>query len=163
MTTTGTTTAPALEPVEPKRRPANPKGRFLIVCALLAAAIALVLYKGLLSSLNYFDTVDQALAHRAQIGTSSIRLEGLVVPGSVHTTSSGVSFALSGGDGRSVEVANVGSPPELFEANIPIVAVGSFASATSDVFDSNQLLVKHTASYVAAHPNRVRAPNGSTR
>ena len=31
----------------------------------------------------------------------------------------------------------------------------SFASATSLVFDSNQIMVKHTATYVAAHPGRV--------
>ena len=163
MTATGTEIAPALEPIEPPRRAASPKGRFFFVCALLAAAVALVLYEGLLSSLNYFDTVDQALNHRAQIGTSSIRLEGLVVPGTVHTTSSGASFTISGADGRTVRVVNVGSPPELFQVNIPVVVVGSFTSTTSDLFDSNQILVKHSAQYVAAHPGRVRAPNGSTR
>ncbi|HUD69086.1 MAG TPA: cytochrome c maturation protein CcmE [Acidimicrobiales bacterium] len=163
MTAASTEPAPTLEPVEPRRRAANPKGRFLFVCALLAAAVVLVLYKGLLSSLNYFDTVDQALNHRAQIGTTSIRLEGVVVPGTVRTTTSGASFAISGADGRTVRVLNVGSPPELFQPDIPVVVVGSFATATSDLFDSNQILVKHSASYVAQHPGRVRAPNGSTR
>jgi cytochrome c-type biogenesis protein CcmE len=163
MTTVGNESAPSLEPVRPTRRASNPKGRFFIVCALLAAAVALVLYKGLLSSLNYFDTVDQALDHRAQIGTTPIRLEGVVVPGSVHTTGSGASFLISGADGRTVRVVNVGSPPDLFQANIPVVVVGSFTTATSDRFDSNQILVKHSASYVAAHPGRVKAPNGSTR
>jgi cytochrome c-type biogenesis protein CcmE len=153
----------ALEPVAPPRRTANPRGRFFVVCALLAAAVALVLYKGLLSSLNYFDTVDQALNHRAQIGTSSIRLEGVVVPGTVHATSSGASFSISGADGRTVQVLNVGSPPQLFQPDIPVVVVGSFATRTSNLFDSNQILVKHSASYVAQHPGRVKAPNGSTR
>jgi cytochrome c-type biogenesis protein CcmE len=163
MIATGTEAAPSLEPLGPSRRKANPKGRFFLVCALLAAAVALLLYKGLLSSLNYFDTVDQALNHRAQIGTSSFRLEGVVVPGSVRTTSSGASFAISGADGRTVRVVNVGSPPELFQADIPVVVVGSFTTATSDLFDSNQILVKHSATYIAAHPGRVKAPNGTTR
>jgi cytochrome c-type biogenesis protein CcmE len=163
VTATAEVAGSLLEPVAPSRRTASPKGRFFLVCALLAAAVAFVLYKGLLSSLNYFDTVDQALAHRAQIGTSSIRLEGLVVPGSVHTTSTGASFLISGGDGRTVDVVNVGSPPELFQANIPVVVVGSFTTATSDLFDSNQILVKHSATYIAAHPGRVKAPNGTTR
>ncbi len=154
---------PPLAPVEPRRRAASSKGRFLVVCVLLAAAVALVLYKGLLSSLNYFDTVDQALDHRAQIGTTSIRLEGVVVPGTVRSTGSGALFSISGDDGRAVSVTFVGSPPELFKPDIPVVVVGSFTTATSDDFDSNQILVKHSASYIAQYPSRVRAPNGSTR
>lgn len=163
MTITDAAALTPIEPVTSPRRTASPKGRFFIVCALLAAAVAFVLYKGLLSSLNYFDTVDQALDHRAQIGTTSIRLEGVVVPGTVHATTSGASFVISGADGRTLNIVNVGSPPELFRANIPVVVVGSFATRTSDLFDSNQILVKHSAQYVAAHPGRVRAPNGSTR
>jgi cytochrome c-type biogenesis protein CcmE len=163
MTSTSTEHAPALPPVEPRRRTSNPKGRLIVVCTLLAAAVALLLYKGLLSSLNYFDTVDQALNHRAQIGTSSIRLEGVVVPGTVRPTSTGASFSISGADGRSVEVVNVGSPPDLFKSNIPVVVVGSFTTASSSLFDSNQILIKHSASYVAQYPGRVRAPDGSTR
>lgn len=162
MTASGAV-APSLEPIEPTRRTANPRGRFALVCVLLAVAVALVLYKGLLSSLNYFDTVDQALDHRAQIGTSSIRLEGIVVPGTVHSVADGASFTLSGADGRTVRVVNVGSPPQLFQPNIPVVVVGSFATATSTRFDSTQILIKHSASYVAQHPGRVTAPNGSTR
>jgi len=75
-----TTTAPAPveAPVPPSRPTVRSRGRFLLVCGILVAAVGLLLYKGLLSSLDYFDTVDQALAHRAQIGTGTLRLEGLV-------------------------------------------------------------------------------------
>jgi len=41
--------------------------------------------------------------------------------------------------------------------------VGHFTSSTSLDFDGSQILVKHTATYIAAHPGRVKAPNGSTR
>ena len=161
MTTTAERDAEA--PVPSARAPARGRGRFLMVCALLAAAVALLLYKGLLSSLDYFDTVDQALAHRAQIGTSVIRLEGLVVSGTVRPTAVGTSFAMSGQDGRRVEVADVGTTPLLFQAGIPVVVVGRFASSTSTSFDATQIMVKHSATYIAAHPARVRAPNGSVR
>jgi cytochrome c-type biogenesis protein CcmE len=149
-------------PVAPSRRPVRARGRFALVCVLLAAAVGLLLYKGLLSSLDYFDTVDQALAHRAQVGESVIRLEGVVDCGTVVPTSTGTWFSISGADGRRVQVRNTGSPPGLFQPNIPVVVVGRFASATSLVFDSNQIMVKHTASYAAAHPGRVRAPHGTT-
>jgi cytochrome c-type biogenesis protein CcmE len=62
-----------------------------------------------------------------------------------------------------VSVVAHGTPPQLFQANVPVVVAGHFTSATSDVFDGTQILVKHTASYIAQHPTRVKAPNGTTR
>jgi cytochrome c-type biogenesis protein CcmE len=152
-----------IEPVEPPTRRGPSRRRFFVVCGILAVAVGLLLYKGLLSSLDYFDTVDQALDHRAAIGTTSLRLEGVVVPGTVETMATGAAFMISGADGRTVRVVNVGSPPQLFQPRIPVVVVGRFSSATSDVFDSNQIMVKHSATYIAAHHDRVVAPNGSVR
>jgi cytochrome c-type biogenesis protein CcmE len=144
-------------PVAPARRPVRGRGRFVIVCVLLAASVGLLLYKGLLSSLDYFDTVDQAMAHRAQIGDSVIRLEGLVDCGTVVPSSTGTWFSISGVDGRRVQVRNTGSPPDLFAPNIPVVVVGRFASPTSPVFNSSQIMVKHSDNYAAKNPGRVRS------
>jgi cytochrome c-type biogenesis protein CcmE len=153
--------ASRLTPVAPAARTVRSRGRFFLVVGLLCAAIALLLYKGLLSSLNYYETVDYALAHRAQLGVSSFRLEGVVVRGSVHSTDRGATFALSGANCQKVEVDNTGSAPQLFQPGIPVVVVGRFSSATSTLFLSNQILVKHSASYVAAHPGRVKIPSDS--
>lgn len=164
MTTTDTLPEVGAAPVAPPHRTSRGRRRFLLVVALLAAAVGLLLYKGLLSSLDYFDTVDQALAHRAQLGTTSFRLEGVVVGGTMHGTSNGGErFAIEGADGATIDVRNTGAPPQLFQAAIPVVVVGRFASATSDLFLSNQIEVRHSSSYIAAHPGRVRAPNGSVR
>jgi cytochrome c-type biogenesis protein CcmE len=57
-------------------------------------------------------------------------------------------------------VHNTGSPPELFQPAIPVIAVGHFSGST---FVSNQILVKHTSDYIAAHPGRVTAANGTKR
>lgn len=153
---TGTEDQPVTA-VAPSRPPVKARGRFLLVLVLLAAAVSLLLYKGLLSSLDYFDTVDQALDHRAQLGISTFRLEGVVDCGSIVPSSNGTWFTISGADGREVQVRNTGSPPLLFQPNIAVVVVGRFASERSTVFDSNQILVKHSATYIAQHPNRVRA------
>jgi len=59
-------------------------------------------------------------------------------------------------------VTNTGSPPQLFQPGIPVIVVGHFVGA-SDRFVSDQILVKHSNSYIAAHPNRVKALNGTTR
>lgn len=133
--------------------------RLIVVGAVLVGAFAFLLVKGLGSSLDYFETVDQALQSKAMLGTKTFRLEGLVVPGSVQRHDGGVDFVASGSKGR-IDVVNTGNPPQLFQNDIPVVVVGHFSGAT---FVSNQIIVDHSAQYVAQYPNRVRAPNGSTR
>ncbi len=127
---------------------------------MLVAALVFLLVEGLGSSLNYFDTVDQATAHRASLGTTTFRLEGVVDPDSITATKDGTNFTISEGSNR-VTVHNVGSPPQLFQPNIPVVVVGHFAPGAAPLFLSDQILVKHSASYIAAHPNRVTAKNGT--
>jgi len=133
------------------------------VLAVLAIAIVALLSQGLLHSLDYFKTVDEVLANRSAVGTKVIRLEGVVKAHTITRTSSGASFVLSGSGRHQVRVLAHGTPPQLFQANIPVVVVGHFTSVTSDLFDGTQILVKHTASYIAQHPTRVKAPNGTTR
>lgn len=134
--------------------------RLLVVGAILVGAFVFLLVKGLGSSLDYFETVDQAVQSKAMLGTKTFRLEGLVVPGTVHRHDGGVDFVAAGTHDR-IDVVNSGNPPELFQPNIPVVVVGHFAGGS---FVSNQIIVDHTAQYVAKYPNRVRgAPKGSTR
>ena len=133
--------------------------RLWVVGAILVGAFAFLLVEGLGSSLNYFETVDQAVAHKTMLGSQTFRLEGLVVPGTVHRIPGGVAFVAAGTVHR-VDVVNHGNPPQLFQPDIPVVVVGHFAGSS---FVSNQLIVDHTAQYVQEHPNRVRAPNGTSR
>ena len=139
-------------------RAAHRRLRYVVVAVVLAGAVAFLVSK-LGGSLNYFDTVDQAFAHKAALGDQTFRLEGLVVPGTVHRTAGGVDFVAAGTTHR-VEVLNTGSPPQLFQPDIPVVVVGHFAG---DSFVSNQIIVDHSATYIEQHPGRVRAPNGSVR
>lgn len=140
----------------------SPRGtrrtRLAVVFALLVGAVVYLLVEGLGSSLDYFDTVGQAVAQRHELGTRTIRLEGLVVPGTIRRTGRGADFVVSGG-GQRIAVRDSGSPPQLFQADIPVVVVGHFAG---DVFEGDQIMVKHSATYIAAHPTRVKAPNGTT-
>jgi cytochrome c-type biogenesis protein CcmE len=153
-------------PAAPVGRPSTPRRRTRlrlgIVGVVLAGALVFLLVEGLGNALNYFDTVHQALAHKSSLGTTTFRLEGVVVKGSIRPTQLGTDFVVSEGDER-VPVRNTGSPPGLFQANIPVVVVGHFTAESSDTFVSNQIMVKHSATYIAAHPSRVRAPNGTVR
>ena len=152
-----------LTPVAPPKSSSRSRWRSISVLVVLALAILALLSQGLLHSLNYFETVDQVLAKRASFGTEVMRLEGIVKPGTIERTSNGASFILKGSGNRQVFVDEHGSPPQLFQADIPVVVVGHFTTKTSLDFDGTQILVKHTASYIAAHPKRVKAPNGTTR
>jgi cytochrome c-type biogenesis protein CcmE len=152
------TTSATVSRAAPKRR--TSRWRLAVVGAILVGAFAFLLVEGLGNSLNYFETVNQALAHKTMLGSQTFRLEGVVVPGTVHRIRGGVSFVAAGSAHNVVDVVNHGNPPQLFQPDIPVVVVGHFSGSS---FISNQLIVDHTAQYVQAHPNRVRAPNGTTR
>ncbi len=151
----------AIEAVSRARR--ETRRRLRVVFLVVALAVGFLLYKTLSGAVTYFKTVDQALVSRNLLGNSDFQLEGVVL---AHTISrpnaTTVDFVVGGTGHNRIVVTNSGEPPELFQANVPVVLVGHFVGAT-DHFQSDQILVKHSNSYIAAHPARVRAPNGSVR
>ena len=152
-----------LTPVVPPKSKGSSRRRTIGVLVVLVIAILALLSQGLLHSLNYFDTVDQVFANRAKIGTTTIRLEGVVKTHTIRRTSRGASFWITGTGTREVYVISRATPPQLFQADIPVVVEGHFTTVHSTTFDGTQILVKHTATYIAQHPKRVKAPNGSVR
>lgn len=152
-----------LAPVAAPARRLRHRRRVIAVCVVLGVCAAVLLSQGLLGSLNYFETVDQALAHRASLGTRVFRLEGVVKPHTIERMGGGAAFVLTGSGDHQVRVESRGTPPQLFQPDIPVVVVGHFSSATSGLFLGTQILVKHTSTYIAQHPRRVRAPNGTSR
>ena len=152
----GSPTEPA--PAPPARRRRLPRLRYLIVGMVFAGALAFLLTK-MGGSLNYFDTVDQAVAQKATLGTETLRLEGLVVPGTVHRTARGVDFVAAGSK-HEVDVVDTGNPPQLFQPDIPVVVVGHFSGWT---FVSNQIIVDHNSTYIEKSPNGVSASKSTLR
>jgi cytochrome c-type biogenesis protein CcmE len=133
--------------------------RYVVVGLVVVGALAFLLMKGLGSALNFYLPADQAVAQKATLGDKTINLEGVVAPRSIHTTTGGVAFIVTSGSVH-LTVHNTSSPPQLFQSDIPVIAVGHFQG---DTFVSDQILVKHSSTYVAQHPARVTAPNGSKR
>jgi len=144
-------------PVRASRR------RTYIVLGILVAAVGALLAQGMLSSLNYYKTVDEVFADRASVGTREVRLEGVVQKGSVQRTSTGANFVITGVESNQVRVNAIGEPPQLFRPDIPVIVVGSFTNATGNTFRASQIMVKHSAEYKAKYPDRVKAPDGSVR
>ena len=168
MTTAPPASPPAAGPAPLAGPPPTPRApvtagrhmvRYVVVGLVLVGALVFLLVKGLGSALDFYLPADQAMAQRATLGDKTFNLEGVVAPGSIHATTQGVDFVVTSGDIR-LPVTNTGSPPQLFQADIPVIAVGHFSG---DTFVSDQILVKHSSNYIAEHPQRVTAPNGSKR
>ena len=155
-----TTAPPSVAPAPNPGRTGRPRLRLAMVGIVVVAAVGFLLIKGLGSSLDYFKTVSEAMGQKDKIGVSTFRLEGTVVAGTVERRVNGASFDVAQG-GSQVHVVNSGTPPQLFKADMPVVVVGHFESASSTTFLSNQIMVKHTADYIEQHPDRVTAKDGT--
>jgi cytochrome c-type biogenesis protein CcmE len=135
---------------------ATTRRRLAVVGVVIVAALGFLVYKGLTSAIVFFKTASEAVANRAQLGNSTFQLEGTVVRGTVHHLGgSRVAFEIRQG-GASIHIVNTGEPPQLFRPGLPVVVVGHFVGS-GDNFASDQIMVKHSQQYIAAHPNRVRS------
>lgn len=138
-------------------RPRRNRSLTIALLALIVGVLGVVLYKGLTNALVYFYTVQQALADRSTLGSTTFRMEGVVVKGSIDQTKFGVDFDIR--FSRSVaRVIETGAPPQLFQPNVPVVVVGYFSGPR---FISDQIMIKHSANYVAAHPGRIKNAAGN--
>jgi cytochrome c-type biogenesis protein CcmE len=136
------------------------RSRLWIAGIAIVAALGFLLVRGLGDATVYFRTADEAVAQRSSLGDRRIRIEGDVVAGSVHEVNGTVEFSIAS-KGVEVPVVHHGGPPELFKPGIPVVLEGRFQK---DQFASDRILVKHSETYVADHPDRVTtvppAPGG---
>ncbi|MGH9278189.1 MAG: cytochrome c maturation protein CcmE [Acidimicrobiales bacterium] len=125
--------------------------RLWVAGAVVAVALGLLVFKGLGNATLYFRTADEAVAQRDSLGDKRFRIQGNVVAGSVQQRADDVAFSIES-NGVVVPVLHRGDPPELFKPGIPVVLEGRFQG---DNFASDRILVKHSETYVAEHPERV--------
>ena len=128
--------------------------RFVVIAvlAVLACALVFMAYQGLSTATVFFRNADEAVAERGSLDDQRFRLQGRVVDGSVRTEGTSVHFDVTH-DGVEVAVVHRGDPPELFQADIPVVLEGSW-SQNADVFESDRILVAHEEDYEAENPER---------
>jgi cytochrome c-type biogenesis protein CcmE len=136
--------------VTPRRR-RSPVTYVVLLVVLLALGV--VVYKGLSSASLYFYNADEAVAHRQDLADKRFRLQGTVIGKTIEETDHGVDFEVAF-NGVRVEAHHEGDPPELFEPGIPVVLEGRW-DPSGDWFDSDRILVKHSAEYKADHEDRL--------
>jgi len=150
---------PALPSPRPRRPFLGTRRRQVVAGLVIAGALSFILVEGLANATVYFKTTAQAVADKASLGTSQFRIEGTVEP-DVRQVAGTTQFSIYA-SGVAVQVVDTENPPQLFKPGIPVVLEGHWQG---DFYAADQIMVKHTASYVEAHPNRLKSqlPAGST-
>jgi cytochrome c-type biogenesis protein CcmE len=128
-------------------------GRLYTVIALIVAAGAFVAIAmgGINKNLVYYWTPTDLYANGDKAYGATIRLGGMIAPGSIHRRpgTSGVEFDVKDAT-RIVHVTSNGVPPQMFRENIVVVVEGTLTRTGN--FQSNRLMVSHN--------NEYRAPKG---
>lgn len=124
--------------------------RFFMLGAFLVAtvAFAVIAASGIGENLVYYWTPGDLRDAGDKAYGASIRLGGMVVPGSIRKVSgtSGIEFDVK--DSRSVvHVKTTGVPPQMFRENIGVVVEGTLMRGGH--FQSNRLMVSHSNEYKA--------------
>ena len=124
------------------------KRRRLFILAAVLVAIATLGYLasgGIGENLVYYWSPTELQAAGDEAVGASIRLGGLVAPGSVERAEDGLTlkFAVSDG-GAQVPVYASSVPPAMFREGIGVVVEGTWNGA---VFSSDAMLVKHDEQY----------------
>jgi cytochrome c-type biogenesis protein CcmE len=135
-----------------RSRALGSRRRQFVAAIVIGGAIAYILVQGLSNATEYFKTADQAVADRAALGTRQFRIEGTVGPG-VSEVAGATNFTITANN-VTVQVVDTREPSQLFKTGIPVVLEGHWAGT---VFQSDLVMVKHTASYAAAHPDRLKS------
>jgi cytochrome c-type biogenesis protein CcmE len=129
-----------------------------VVLALVLVAGAVILFEGLSSATVYFCNANE-VGHRSDCAVGHrFRVQGTVDQGSVVRTADGMTdFTISYG-GATIPVHYQGEPGGIFKEGIPVVIEGKMG--TDGVFAGDTVLVKHTETYIAQHPDRVKDYSG---
>ncbi len=149
-----------LTPVDPGRGDTR-KGRSwrnILIVGTLVLVLGAVLFQALTSARVFFYNVDEAIEQRDDIGDRRFRIQGTVVDEPAAGDDGTIVFTIAHNDARAT-VRHIGEEPtELFELGIPVVAEGRWDGRE---FESSQLLVKHSESYVADNEGRDGVGDGT--
>lgn len=130
------------------------RNRLLAVGALVVAAggLALISLGNLGENLVYYWSPSEMLSHGEKAYSATIRLGGVVKPGTIAWNSGAARLAFQVADdhqptSKSVPVHSTEVPPQMFREGIGVVVEGTFDA--SGVFTSNRLMVNHSNEYRA--------------
>ena len=125
--------------------------RFIFIAFGVAALACLAIAAGGINdNLVYYWTPSDLRAAGDKAYGATIRLGGMVAPGSIRrSAASGVEFDVKDA-GAAVHVKSSGVPPQMFRDNIGVVVEGTMTRGGT--FESHRLMVSHNNQYRAPKP-----------
>ncbi len=122
----------------------------------IAGAVALLVAGGLKENVVFFLTPSELEAKGASVYDRPLRLGGQVVPESKtwDPETRDLRFVITDGTAE-VTVHSVGAPPAMFEEGIGVVVEGRLGA--DGVFESDNVMVKHSNEYKPPHGDKTAA------
>ena len=125
--------------------------------AVIVFALGFLVYQGLANNVVYYVTPSELLAKGLNASSGSLRLGGLVRPGSRHWNAATQSLRFVLQDPKAaVPVVSHGLPPQMFREGIGVVVEGTYRHG---LFQASDLMIKHCAEYRAPKPGQVPRPD----
>jgi cytochrome c-type biogenesis protein CcmE len=118
---------------------------FFAGSAAITVVLIVVLFANLLDANTvYYLEPREALDQRADLPDGeSFRLGGLVVAGTIEVADDAVRFLITD-YAAEIPVVTSATPPELFDAGIPVILEGAFSG---DVFRADEIILRHEEEY----------------
>ena len=124
------------------------KVKFIAGGAVIALALAYMIYAGVTQSAVYFITPSELRA--APVVGKAYRLGGVVESGSVRWDPRTIDLGFSLSDGKAaVPVRHRGTPPDLFGEARGAIVEGRWT--TDGYFQASLIMAKHSEEYKAPH------------
>jgi cytochrome c-type biogenesis protein CcmE len=122
--------------------------RWIVGGLVIAAAVTGVAFLNLGDNLVYFYTPAEAYAKGAELAGQTVKVGGMVQPGSVKWQPEQLSldFVMTDLDGHNISVHHNGTPPDMFKENQGVVVEGRLEDGGKAMVSRN-LLVKHSEEY----------------
>jgi len=122
--------------------------RWAIGIAVIAIAVMAIAMTQISSNVVYFYTPDEAQAKAEEISTQTIKVGGMVVPGSVvwKPDTLNLAFTISDLKGHDIKIEHKGTPPDMFKEGQGVVVEGVLEKAGKSMV-SRRLMVKHSEEY----------------
>jgi cytochrome c-type biogenesis protein CcmE len=147
-------------PSAPRVRARGRKWPALVVLVLVFAGGALLVTKFLSSAIDYYCNVDELGVKDGCEAGRRLRVQGNVEEGTVISEGGSTSFSIAF-NGAEVIVHYEGDPGGIFQECVPVVVHGRLTDVTeadgtvTQVFEGDQLEVKHSNEYAAANGDRL--------
>jgi cytochrome c-type biogenesis protein CcmE len=137
-------------PVPHGRKRSSGALKYGIAGLLVLGAIGLLLSTSLSTNLTFFITPTQYAQETAKFENKTVRLGGVVEPGTKAFDIKTLTLKFKISDGTTTyPVTYQGAPPDLMREGIGVTVQGKFQNG---VFQGEELLVKHSEEYRAPKP-----------